>query len=98
MGVNGLPTSALPAPNYVNAVSLGVATAESVTIPSGAKVAVFSSTGNFYANYAGTATVPGDTTDGTASELNPTVRELETGETISVISPAAAVVTVAFYN
>lgn len=94
-----LPDSfAIPAPNFVNSRSLAANTAESITVPSDRNLVVFSATADFYANYTATAAVPGDVTDGTASELNPTVRSVAPGSTISVISPSACVVTAAFYN
>ncbi len=97
-----------PASDTVNAVSLGIATAEDITIPAdttGANSVILSATGNFYAQTNGNAaTVPGDTTNGTAAELNPVGYFLYNPDTgvritkLSVISPAACVVTAAFYK
>ena len=88
-----------PIPSQVNANSLAANTAESITVPTGAKYVVFSCTSSFYVNCYTTATVPGDTTDGTASELNPTGYALTPNEpvTLSVISASACVITAAFY-
>lgn len=94
------------APEYVNSLAVTAAgAAESFTVPAGADIVIFSSDGNFYANCATTATVPGDVTDGTASELNPTgymLRDFSGGAitAISVISPTsgASVITAAFYR
>lgn len=82
----------------VNAYVLS-GTAKSITVPSGAQIAVFSGTSNFFVNFqGGTATVPGaDITDGTGSELNPTVRSVAGLSTLSV-NATSATVTVAFYN
>lgn len=88
---------ALPPPTYVLARVLGVATAESMTVPTGARYVLFSSSGDFHVSYTTTATVPADTTDGTACELNPELRDITGVTTISVISPAAQLVTAAFY-
>lgn len=77
--------------------SLAAGVAESITVPSGAKYVVFSATADFYANYTTTATVPGDVTDGTASELNPTGRIIQGVTTISVISADTCIITAAFY-
>lgn len=82
----------------VMARSLSASSAESITVPTGAGIVVFAATGDFYANWTTTATVPGDTTDGSASELNPGVRKVAAGATISVIAPAACVVTASFYK
>lgn len=96
----GNMTYALRPATCVLARSLAASTAESITVPSGARFALFSATGDFYANYTTTATVPGDTaiTDATASELNPAMRFISGVTTISVIATAAAVLTVAFWR
>ena len=86
------------APTYVNSNSLAASTAESQTVPTGAKWVLFSATCNFYANAAATATVPGDVTNGSASELNPSAWYVDGVTTISVISPSACVITFAFYR
>lgn len=91
-------TFLVPPSDCVLAKSLAASTAEDITVPSGAVGAVFSATADFYANYTTTATVPGDVTDGSASELNPTTRDVTGVTTISVISPTTAIVTVAFYK
>lgn len=98
LDANGNTMFALPFPGYVNSVSLSAGVAESITVPSGAVFAVFSATGDFYANYTTTATVPGDVSDGTASELNPSARNVFGLSTISVISSGTPSITVAFYK
>ena len=84
----------------VNSYVLVANTAQTVTIPAGATVMAFASTGNFYANFRGaTAVVPTvNITNGTSSELNPTVRSTAGLSTISIISSATPVVTISFYN
>jgi len=90
--------AAIETSDYVNAYILGGA-AVTVTVPTGATVAAFSSTTNFFANWKTTATVPGaNITNGTSSELNPSSRAVIAGGTFSVIAPAAGVLTIAFYN
>ena len=82
---------------YVNAYVLGGA-ATAVTIPTGAKIAMFSCDGDFYINFAAAAVIPvADLTDGTASELNPTTRHIDGYTAFSVIASAACVLTVAYY-
>lgn len=88
----------LPPSDSVMARSLSANTAESITVPSGARYVVFACGADFYANYTTTATVPGDTTDGSASELNPTMRDVNGKTTISVISASNTVITAAFYG
>lgn len=95
---NGQNLFALPAPGYVLSKLLAASTAEAFTVPAGARFVVFSATGDFYANYTTTATVPGDVTDGSASELNPSVRNIKGVSSISIISAATPVVTASFYS
>ena len=90
--------------DIVTARALGVSTAETDTVPVGAKYVIFSSTGDFYAKPNATATIPGDVTDGTAAELNPAMWLLVDPANainvtnISVISPASTVVTFTYYK
>lgn len=95
---NGNNIFARPPSGYVLARALAANTAESFAVPAGAKFVVLSSTADFYVNCAGTATVPGDTTDGTASELNPSTLDVSGVATISVISAGTPIVTAAFYS
>ena len=97
--VGGDLAYALRPATCVLARSLAANTAESITVPTGARFALFSATGDFYANYTTTATVPGDTAiaDATASELNPAMRWVSGVTTISVIAPATCVVTISFW-
>src|ERR1035437_299158 len=84
--------------DFILSRSLGVATAETITIPAGARSVILSATTDFYALANGTAAIPADVTDGTASELNPIGYTLEGILTISVISPAACIITATFYS
>lgn len=90
-----------PQSDYIEGLSLGVATAERIAIPAGAYAVVFSCTGNFCAKLGTasvTAAMPTDTTDGSASELNPSGFYILAGQThISAISAAAATLTMSFY-
>lgn len=89
-----------PIPQSVMARSLAASTAEDITPPAGSRYVIFSATAAFYVNCYAAATVPGDTTDGTASELNPAGYEFNPSElpTISVISAVPCVVTASFYK
>lgn len=92
-----------PVPAYVLARALVASGAESFSVPTvngvKAQYVIFSSNCDFYANCYTTATVPGDTTDGTASELNPAGYLIPSDVTaISVITAATSgIVTAAFY-
>ena len=84
--------------DYVNVYSLSNSAA-TVTIPSGFTTAVFSSTGNFYANFNGGTASATAKTDGTGSEINPTSRWVKsTAGSFSIFSPQTVTVSVAFYN
>jgi len=95
---DGNNSLSIPAPYTINGAVLAANIAESITVPSGAKYALFNATADFYARYNGTAAVITDKSDGTGSELNPTIRTLASGDTISVISGETCYVTVAFYD
>jgi len=95
-----LPVGGLRAPDFVDAVVLAANTAQQYTVPAGAAFVVFAADGNFYAAYGAnpTAVVPAATTSGgTSNEINPTMRYVAGIAKISLIAPAARVVTLAFY-
>ena len=94
--------AAMQQSDYIDAKTLAASTAETFTPPSGATHVVFSANGDFYVKFNSTATIPGDTSGGTAAELNPTVRRLLLGQStavtsISVIAPAATQVTAMYF-
>ena len=63
--------------------------AETITVPTDADIAIFSSNGDFWANFNGqTATVPADEIAAGVNGhvLNPAVRQVTPGGTISIIS------------
>jgi len=78
---------------YVDARVLAAATAETVTVPTGCNLMLFSATGAFYVRSGGTAAVPAaDVTDGTGSALSPAVRRVTPAATFSIIAPTAGTV------
>lgn len=85
-------------PDYVNAKALAASTAESETVPALAGKVRFNCTADFYVKIGGTATVPGDTTDGSASELNPDGYSVVPGQVISVISASNCIITFSYYR
>ena len=94
---NGIPVPS----DFVNSLSLAANTAEGFTVPAGGTVVRFSYPAGFYANYTTTATVPGDVTNGSASEYIPAgevERYINGVTTISVISTVNTVVTASFYK
>jgi hypothetical protein len=96
---NRTDTMGIVGQGYVMYSVLAANIAEVVTIPSGARIVSFSSTGNFYANLGAAATVPSvDITDGTGSLLNPGVRDVDGAATIGLIAPAACTVQMEFFS
>lgn len=102
---NNTNTFARPSPDYVEAVVLAATTNQAIPIPAAAKdgFVVFSATGNFFAKSgtsSGTAVaaVPGSTTtDGTASELNPSIWSTQDITHIGIIASAITTITLSFY-
>ena len=92
---------ALPPSNWSDAKLLAAGVAETFVVPEGAKFVAFSRTADIYVKYNGTAAVSTDLADGTASEINPTLRRLTLAGAevtyISVISETAAKVVASYY-
>lgn len=90
---------ALGAPTYVDNIVLVANTAQTITVPTGATVGIFSANGDFYVNWTTAASVPSvNVTGGGGQELNPTVRYLArvTGS-ISMVAPAGTIVSIAWF-
>ena len=84
---------------YINTYVLTANTNKAITVPTGAKYAVFAANADIWVRIDGAAAVPsGDTTDGSGSELNPSVRYFGSETTIGIISESAAKVSVMFYK
>lgn len=92
-------TYAVNPADYVNNYVLAANVAETVTVPSGAQAVSFSANGDFYVNFnGGTAAVPSvDITNGTGSELNPSIRYIAGWSSFSIVAPATTVVVLAYY-
>ncbi len=82
----------------INSLSLAATVEKTSTVPSGAKLVVFEGSDNFFYKNGAAATVPGDVTDGTASEQNPRQRSVEAGDVLHLIASADCVVTLAYYG
>lgn len=87
---------------HIDSRVLAADTVETFQAPAGAKYVLFAGTADFYAKIAAASTpaaVPSaDTTDGSASELNPKMRTLPGNEAfISLVAPAATIVTLSYY-
>ena len=96
---NSHPMLGFNYPTYIDVRVLAADTAETHTIPSGAKYVLFAATANFYVAYSGDASVPAaDVTNGAGVELNPVLRKISGLSTISLISGSACTVTLAFFK
>jgi hypothetical protein len=85
--------------DHVNALVLTAGAAKTATVPANATLAAFSATSQFYVNFFATAVIPsGDITNGSAPELSPTIRQVESGSTFSVVAPVDCIVTISYYN
>ena len=96
------PTEILRAPNYVNTAVLAAATGEAFDVPAGAQYVSFGANVDFFVKWGSTAaSVPStDYTDGSGSELNPTVRNIgSTNATtgLSLIAVTTGIVTMSWY-
>ena len=96
-------TFSIPPSDHVLTLVLATGgSAETITVPAGAKHAIFSCPGgkDFYAKSNGAATVPtADVTDGSGSFPNPALWAVDAGDTIGVVGPENnTIVAVAFYS
>lgn len=102
----GSSPTRIPSTDGVMARALAAATAEAIAVPSGARYVRLVATQDIYATYGSTnstAAIPGDTTDGSASELLPYGRDhwrfLGSDITgISVIASSTPIVTATFFK
>ena len=91
---------ALPFARYIDARAFAAATAEDWVVPANVDYVIFSSTVPFYFNIDATATVPADTSDGSASGYVASSAEgiVESGKTFSLLPTGAGVITIYCYN
>lgn len=85
---------------HIDAVVLGVETAETYTVPDDCRFLLFSADGDFFARYDGSAaTIPStEIADGTGSEINPAMRYVARVASVSLISSVARVITICAYK
>lgn len=95
----GATTGFRDIPPSVTTLVLAAGVAETITVPTGAQRAVFSFTGNIFVKKGVSVDIPTvSTTDGTGAEINPNAYIVSGGDQISIISPDAVLVSVAFYG
>lgn len=97
-----LYNDAVPIPTYCDAKLLAANTAESFTVPAGAYFAIFSPSSaitDYSLSITGAAvTAVADVSDGTACIPNLGYARVSPGQTVSIISPQAGVVVVAWFR
>jgi hypothetical protein len=95
----GDQTSAVPR-GHVDNYLLTAGVAKTITIPTGARYVMFTSSADLWVVIgSGIAAIPtGDVTDGSGSELNPICRWIEGETQMSIISGAAAKVSIMYYD
>lgn len=85
--------------SYINNYVLTSDVEKIISVPVGADLVLFASTGNFYCRFDGTVVYPTvDITNGSGGELNPSGRALSGISTIHLIAHSNIIVTLAFYN
>lgn len=96
---NGRGTDIVPISTHTVVLLLAAGTGRALTVPVGAKVALFSATGNFWLKADAVPPLPvGDILDGSAPELNPAGRMVEGVSSLGVVAPVACTLSIAFYG
>lgn len=85
--------------DFINNMVLAAGVAQTATVPTEAAYVVFSFSVDIWVKVNGTAVVPTvTTTAGTSAELNPGIRRVAAGDTISIISEVACKGSLAYYK
>lgn len=96
---NGHNIFALPISDTINSKALAASVEETITVPTGSRFVLFSGNNDFYVKSNATATIPIDISDGSAPELNPTMRSVKGGDVLHLVAPNAnTLVTMSFYS
>ena len=97
---NGNVTYEIPFSDTGYQTTLAASVAQNLTVPTNAKTAVFafSSGGDVFVNPVTTATLPTGSFVATYQDLNPVMRKVTGGSTLSFISAGTAYVNVSFYQ
>jgi len=86
-------------PTFVNAAVLSARAEAAVAVPAGASVCIFSGDGDYYVRPDASAAVPAaNVADGSAPELNPAQWDVRDVQSLHIIAPDDAVVTLSFYR
>jgi hypothetical protein len=88
----------VPQSQYIDAYVLKANTPKTIAIPAGARIALFSSDNDVWINFAGVAAIPeADVTNGSASDLNPSTRNVKGYGSFSAISAEETRLVVSYY-
>lgn len=92
-------TGIIPQSDTIYNLVLSASAEKTIEVPTGAHIAIFTATGNFYCKFDDTVAVPStDIVDGSAGELNPVLRSVNRVTQIHLISAANIIVSIAFYS
>lgn len=95
----GAATAALTRSDASLVVTLAAGQAKTVAVPEGARVVLFSATGDVWVRFGAAAAVPAaDVLDGSAPELNPAAREIAGVASIGLAAPSACLANLVFYR
>jgi hypothetical protein len=95
---SGAVTFGLTPSMTVAQTTLAPNVAQSVIVPAGAILVLYEFSADTWVNSYGVATIPGGAFTFGTSEMNPNLRSVSPGSTISFISDTACRVSVAFYE
>lgn len=97
---NSRSVDALNLPKHIDVVVLVAGVAQDYTLPAGAELLFFNPRDTFFMKTgSGTASIPTvSTTDGSASEMNPSARTIRAETVISLISSVNTVVHISVYS
>jgi hypothetical protein len=94
---NGGTVYSIPVSDSIQGGDLVANTAQDITVPAGARVAIFACSTDFWLKAGTTAAIP--TTFGASdAELNPVSRNVAEGDVLSVIAGEAAKFSVVFFG
>lgn len=91
----------IPQSDTIYAVVLEAGVEQQITVPDGANIVSFAPTGDFYCRFDAAETISEpetSITDGSASELNPGMRDCSEVSKIHLVAPQACTVTLSFYS
>ena len=95
----GENTGVIPLSSHIDRYGLVEDVAKTITVPTGARVAVFSTLIDFYVKEGTTAVIPTtDVTNGSAPMLNAYVISVVGIEQMTLIAPTSGEVLVAYYE